>query len=298
MPDLITHTSFNYLIYKLIKKKIPLSLFLFGAILPDLFSALFIILIDFFKLFHILEDILIYIVPSHSIFSALLYSIIFGLIFKDKKAGISAIFIGYILHLFLDLLQNNWGYGNLLLYPFYIKPLSLDLFTLGIEYRYIYLIIPFIIIVFMFLKEQKKDILTISLKIKSLLLPIVILLLMLCINFLSTDKIIKSNIYSINFRYNPASYNNKILTISKIRPIKTDPPMIKYRRTKLKLFKIPYKLNKNYAYSLKGIYNHKDKSLEVIKIYQFIPHIKAYLSISGLFLFILFLLLKVKLKIL
>lgn len=297
MPDLITHTSFNYIIYKLFKNKLVLSLFLLGAILPDIPCALSILFTDFFKIFNSNEYIIAYTTISHSLFVGMVLSILIGNLIKPEKNSILSIFTGYTLHLFLDFLQNNWGYGNLLFYPFSFKLFSLKLFTFGVEYKYIYCIFLLFIFIYIFLKE-KKEILYFNFTFKKILLSITLFLVIVVLDINFINKTIKSNCYSIDLRFHPEKYHNKTILMNKIRLINTNPVMTEYRNQKMLLKNVKYIVNKQKAYYIEGIYNHKEKSVKVIKMIEVTPHIKAYISGFGLFLFILYFLLKVKIKLL
>ncbi len=144
MPDLITHISFNYLIYQFVRKYFYLTLFLFGAVAVDILVGLQMFLIDGLKMKQG-EEIFTLNAFSHSIFGGFMVALIIGNLFYQRRKAIASIFMGYLLHLLLDFLQTNWGKGNLIFYPFSFQTYTLDLFTYGVDYRYIFVIIPFII---------------------------------------------------------------------------------------------------------------------------------------------------------
>lgn len=295
MPDLITHTSFNYLIYKILKNRFNLPLFLFGTFLPDFFSAIGILLVDGFKLLNYFDIITGFLAPSHSLLTGLVFGIIVHLLFKREKKPFISFLMGYYLHLFLDFLQNNWGLGNILLYPFSFQPISLKLFTFGVEYSYIYLIIPLSVLFYIFFKE-KQSTLHIKTTKREILICFVILLSLGLLSALTIQRVIQGNIYFLNFRNNPHDFHKKTVLLNNTRPENENPPIFNFRGNKIYLKNTAVPVNKKKAYLIKGIYNHKKKSLSVERIIDVVPHIKAYISGLGLFLLILFFLIKVRIQ--
>jgi|GEM_PF-5821788 len=296
MPDLITHISFNYIIYKIVKKRLSLFLILFGAILPDLFSAMAILLSDLFKLYDRIEQIIAYMVPSHSIFIAGLLSVAIGIVIKPSRMSIPSLFSGYLLHLFLDLLQDNYGGGILLFYPFFFRTYSLKLFTYGVGFKYIYTIIPIAIFSLFIFREKGKETILFNPKFTRITLSLLLLISAVGINIIFFNKTVKSNTYFINFRFDPAKYHNTQITINKHRPIKTDPVMIRFRRHLLTLKNVKIKVYKDKWYYIKGIYDHRERSLHVIKMIDRPPYMKAIISGVGLLMFMFFLIFKIKIR--
>ena len=112
MPDLITHLTFSLVTKKLLKAKLSLFCILLGGVFPDLFQAIFILFVNILKIENI-EIMHILTKPSHSIFAALLLAGIISFYFKPAKLSFISFLTGYLLHIFLDLFQYNWGNGYL-----------------------------------------------------------------------------------------------------------------------------------------------------------------------------------------
>jgi len=112
MPELITHTTFAYLIRKRNLDIHYLILFLFGAMLPDLLTRPF---TTFFKLEQYFFN------ASHTPFVVILWIIIISQFFENEIRWqvFKYISLGALTHFFLDLFQissNNIGYQWL--FPF------------------------------------------------------------------------------------------------------------------------------------------------------------------------------------
>lgn len=293
MPDLITHLTFSYIICKSLKKKLSISFVLLGGVLPDLFTAIEIILVDILKSKYI-EDIQILTMLGHSFFVGLLISLIIGLFFKPEKKYIISLFLGYSFHLLIDLLQNNWSNGIPVFYPFYFKPFSLNLFTYGVEFRYSFSFILLLFLFFMIFNE--KETLILNFKIKKIFLSVGLILFLIILNFSLLNKSIESNIGFVDLKYHPKKYHNKIIQMNMIRLTSVNPVMVKFRGHNLLLKKVNIKLSKRRAYDLKGIFDYNNKSVRVSKIIPFIPFFKVYISGIGLIVLMFYFILRVKIR--
>lgn len=293
MPDLITHLTFSYIIYKSLKKKLSISFILLGGVLPDFFNAIEIILVNILKSKNI-EDIKILTVVGHSFFAGLIISLIIGLFFKPEKKYIISLFLGYSLHLLIDLLQNNWSNGFPIFYPFYFKPLSFNLFTYGVEFRYSLSFIFLLFLFFMIFNE--KETLVLNFKIKKIFLSVGLILFLIILNFSLLNKSIESNLCFVDLKYHPKKYHNKIIQMNMVRLTSVNPAMVKFRGHHLLLKKVNIKLNKRLVYDLKGIFDYKNKSVRVSKIIPFVPFMKVYISGIGLIVLIFYFILRVKIR--
>lgn len=140
MPDLITHTAFAYLIRKRNWQPQPMILLLFGAMLPDLLSRPFIILLpDYAYFFH----------TFHTPVGLILFIILISLYFEPSERFNAFKYIGYgaFTHLFLDLFQktvNERGYSWL--FPFSYSDYQIGLFLPEDSL----LVIPYILMIVIF----------------------------------------------------------------------------------------------------------------------------------------------------
>ncbi len=284
MPDLITHLSFNYIIYKFLKKYFYITIFLFGAIYPDLFVASQLILIDFLK-FSPVEKIIAFFVSSHSIFFVFISAIGFALFFRDFLKAFFSFFIGAFLHLFLDFFQYNFGNGNILLFPFSYKTFYYPLFIYGVSFKYYYVLIPFLILIIFTMKE--KETLYLIIDLKRVIISVSIFFVLFLIIFYNINNIIKSNIFYLNLRYNPQKYNNKIVELCKVKIINDSPVEVYFRGRVIKLINVGMKLQKGDRIYLKGIYSLNKEEIKVITLYKTLP-LKMYISFIGIIFFIYF----------
>jgi hypothetical protein len=113
MPDLLSHILVVLIACELInfKKK---GLILFGAILPDIVTKIFIL-----GLFiHVPREFIGLLILFHSPFVLFFLVILIGLLFKDFVFAVYLIGIGAISHIILDCFNANYLGGMMLLFPF------------------------------------------------------------------------------------------------------------------------------------------------------------------------------------
>ncbi len=283
MPDLITHMSFNYIIYKIYRKRFNLILFLAGAIIPDLPISLKIFLIDFLHYYQNIEYISALTHLLHTLLISLLFSISIGVLFEKVFGSIISLYTGILLHLFLDFLQNSWSNGLLLFFPFYNKPFSLNLFTYGIEFKYFYVILPALILVYLWRKERAH--LKFTLNFKRISISIGILILIILISWLNIEKVINSGVLCLDFRFNSQKYDNRIIVLNRTPVVSVEPIKIYYRGKKLTLENVKIPLKKHDKVILKGIYKHNQSRINVIEIHR-VNFIKQIISFTGLLFFL------------
>ena len=115
MPDLVTHTVIPWLFQKTRGKGRKLSIFLLGAILPDLLSRSFNYLAVF--RFPFVSD---FTRSIHSPFIAVLYCYALSFFFQEdfRKEVFRALLAGSFIHLGMDYLQIHTGAGNYPFFPF------------------------------------------------------------------------------------------------------------------------------------------------------------------------------------
>ncbi len=292
MPDLITHISVNYLISKTLKKYIILTLFLFGAIYPDLFVGLQFLLIDILKIRPI-EPVIACCVTAHSIFFLLLSAVALSLLFKHKTKAFISLFIGMLLHIFLDFFQRNFGGGNIILFPLNFRQYYYELFIYGVTFKFVYVIIPLIILFYIIKKEN--DTLIFDLKIKYIIASLLIYLILAATIIINIPNIIRGNIFFLDLKYHPEKFHNKQVEVCKQKIIKSNPPTVFFRGKSIILKGTSLKLKKNEYVYVRGIYNNKNKSIKVLEIYKFKKAYKLYISGIGILLLMLFIIFKVKL---
>lgn len=109
MPDLLTHYASARAAGLLLKKEEDRLTLALGVFIPDVAS---------FLIRTVFQGNFYYSTLSHSLIGALLYSIIIGSFFARIKAFF-LIFLGMLLHIFLDLFKHHHGHGACpLLFPF------------------------------------------------------------------------------------------------------------------------------------------------------------------------------------
>ncbi len=291
MPDLITHISFNYIVQKFIKKYSFLTLFLFGAIYPDLFVALQYFLIDFLKLRPI-EPIIACCVTSHSIFFIFLSALALSIYFPRKIKAFFSLFTGMLLHLLLDFFQRNFGGGNILLFPFNFNQYYKELFIYGVTFKYIYIIVPLLIL--FYIVKSEKETLIIKFNLKKIIFSAVIFIILGLTVIVNINNIIHGNIFYLDLKYHPDRFDGKQIELCKKKIIKSDPPMVYFRGRNIKLKNVKVKLSNSDKVYVRGIFNNKESSVNVLEIYRFGASYKFYISGIGILIFLIFVAFKVK----
>ncbi len=294
MPDLFTHMALNHIIYKLLKKRLSISFILLGGVIPDFFIAFEKILINILGITNTgyiiaLKEF------GHSFFTGLIIALIIGLLFKQEKKYILSLFLGYSLHILLDLTQNIWGGGYLIFYPFYFKLFAFNLFTYGKEFKYIFSLFFLIYLILAAFREKEKLILIPG--IKRILISSGLILFLIIVDLAFLNKVINSNANSIDLQFHPKRYHNKLIRIKKIRLTGINPIKVKFMGHNLLLKNIKKEINKKNTYSIEGVFNYKNKNVRVTKIISLYPYIKDYFSGTALIVLLLFLIFRVKYKI-
>ncbi|MBN1898778.1 MAG: hypothetical protein JW827_08380 [Spirochaetes bacterium] len=282
MPDIITHMGFNYLVYRAFKKRFNLFLFLLGSFLPDLAVGVKIIIIDIFH-FSPVEFVIGYSVLFHTLIISLLFCLSLGILFEKPLFSTVSLYSGVLAHLLLDFLQDNWGKGLLLFFPFYNRPVKLGFFTYGIEFRYIYVLIPLAIFIYLWKKENLQ--IRPVVNYKRILLS---LFFTFCIIFLALSqrqKIFESGVFCIDFRFNPEKYHGNPIVFNNVPIVSEKPLQIYARKMILNLKGVKTKFLKGTKVVLKGTYHHPEKSIYVAKIYLRDYSYKQMISFFGLILF-------------
>lgn len=292
MPDLITHLSVNYILLRFWKKHFILSLVMLGAVLPDLVVAWQIGLVDFIRIRSI-EEVYALNAFSHTIAGGVLLSLILGVYFRPRGKAVFSLMTGYLLHLGLDLFQKNWGRGNLLFYPFSFTPISIDLFTYGIEFKILYILPPLAVFLFILFSEKEKIYMGYSRR--DILTSLACLAVLAGIIAFSFPRVLKSDYFFLNFKHHPGQYDDKMILMNMV-PVKARFwPCVDFRKQVLTLrgVRLPDGSDR-LRYRIKGIYRHGEKAVDVTEMIGVRPAVKQLISGAGLLLFLLFLLFRTR----
>lgn len=134
MPDLVTHAAIAYL-FRVGTGRRHVPAFVAGSYAPDLLCrvpALFFTMVN--ARVAPMPDVLIYgWEPLHTPIGMLLSSFLLSRLFvpTQRNAVFGNLFGGMLLHLALDVLQEHWGVGHLLLFP--VTSWSYELAWVGSE---------------------------------------------------------------------------------------------------------------------------------------------------------------------
>ncbi|MBP7496919.1 MAG: metal-dependent hydrolase [Bacteroidales bacterium] len=140
MPDLITHTAFAYFIRKRYWSGFYITVFIIGAVLPDVFSRLRIIADDYHW----------FLSTFHTPFVLILLSLLISRFFAPglRKRVFKILLMGVASHFVLDILQLGIDdKGNNLFFPFTDWDIQLGIFWPEDSL----LLIPFILCYFLIL---------------------------------------------------------------------------------------------------------------------------------------------------
>lgn len=287
MPDLITHMSVNYILLRLVRKSFILVLVMLGAILPDLVVAFQITLIELVRIRSI-EEAYALNAFSHTIIGGVMLSLAFGVYFRPRAKAVLSLLAGYLLHLALDLFQKNWGRGNLLFYPFSFTPLSVDLFTYGMEFKILYIIPPLFVFLLFFFAEKEK--ISIGFRVRDLICSLACLAVLVLTAAFSFSRVMKSDYFYLNFRYHPEQYDGKVILMNLVQVEKGVVPRVYFRKQNLFLRNIiQNQVSTRFRHRIRGIYRHRIKAVEVRELIEVRPYVKPLISGLGLLLFVLFL---------
>jgi hypothetical protein len=127
VPDLFAHFASSYLISREAHLRQYTSVFVLGAVLPDILTRIPEIILDRFlgiPIFH-------FVVIFHAPFCLLLVSFVISLMleFRTRLMAFFFILLGSYLHVVLDLMQKQFGQGVYMPYfPFSFETLQWGLF--------------------------------------------------------------------------------------------------------------------------------------------------------------------------
>ena len=221
-------------------------------------------------------------------------SISIGIFFQPIFKAIATIFLGSLLHLFLDFFQNSWDSGNLIFYPISFKTFSLKLFTFGIDFKYIYVLFFLFIISIIFF--QKKENLNIYFSLKKIIISFLSLVVLILIMIGFYKNTLYSDYGFLNLRFHPKEYDKKIIELNIIPLTQRIPPKVYFRHQSLLLlnFTPAPKFNN---YDIQGIYDYSKKTINVLAYHGRNRVPKIIISTLGLLIFLLYMVFKIKYKI-
>src|SRR6056297_3385410 len=150
MPDWVFHIGLTFILLKIFRQT-DIRWFLLGAILPDTVAMAAYVIVDYGSAVIPLDPLWAHtcLHMYHTPYIMLLSAGICGLLSSDFKKVFFAVTAGSFFHIFCDLFQKTAGGGSAVLFPFYIKNFSLQVFWYPFKYTTL-INISFILIMFFY----------------------------------------------------------------------------------------------------------------------------------------------------